>query len=387
MVKKLLYFSLGLLIISGCSDKNRFTLDGVSEINKGKSINIYRVDVDTPFLIDSARISSKGTFRFRIEATEPDFYQVGFSETDYVTLLALPGEKIKATFPGSKLYENYSVTGSPGTSSLMVLDSALFSTKSKIDSLRKVYEREVTRSGMKEKEDQINQEFVRIMKEQRLFNTKFILSNLRSFASIKAIYQRVDETTYVLYDSRDLQLLKLVSDTLFHYYPDSKHVKSLKINFEKEYNQMKLNRINEMTKGMPETKLDPSLQDINGKRITLSSLKGKYVLLTFWSASSTDCLTENLDLKNYYSKYSKKGFEIYQVNLDTNIDTWKKAVGYDELPWINVREDDPLNPKTAILYNVKILPTNYLYDKEGNIIGNNLHGKALQVKLAQLFGN
>jgi len=52
-----------------------------------------------------------------------------------------------------------------------------------------------------------------------------------------------------------------------------------------------------------------------------------------------------------------------------------------------VREDNPLNPVNATLYNVKAVPTNYLYDRNGIIIGVNLHGKSLQIKLAQLLGN
>jgi thiol-disulfide isomerase/thioredoxin len=387
MLKRLLIFSLVLLIAAGCSDKNSFRIDGRTENNKGRHIRIYRVDVDTPVLIDSVKISSKGSFRLRVEATEPDFYQIGFSGADFVTLLAQPGEKIKITFEGKNLYENYTVTGSPGTSSIMVLDSALAVTKTRIDSLRKEYNKILDDPALKEKEEQMNKAFVKLLKDQRMFNIDFILKHMRSFASIKAIYQRIDETTYVLYDSRDLQMLKIVSDTLFHYYPNSKHVRALKTNFEKEYNQMKLNKIAELTKDIPATRLDPSLLDINGKKITLSSIKGKYVLLTFWSAASSDCLAENLEFKNLYQKYGKKGFEIYQVNLDTDAEIWKKAVKYDELPWISVREDDPLNPQTAVLFNVKILPTNYLYDKEGSIIASNLHGKALQVKMVQLFGN
>jgi len=382
-----LIFSLGVLILSACSDKKSFTVKGITESNKGKHIGIYRVDVDKPVLIDSVKVNAKGSFSMKVEASEPDFYQIGFSGSDFVTLLALPGEKIKISFPGKKLYENYSVTGSPGTSSLMKLDSALASTKLKIDSIRSEYGRLTKDPSLKEKEEQMSQDFVKLLKDQRMFNIDFILKNLKSFASIKAIYQKIDETTYVLYDSRDLQMLKILSDTLFHYYPNSKHVRALKTNFENEYNQMKINKITELTRNLPVTKLDPSLMDINGKRITLSSIKGKYVLLCFWSAASSDCLAENLELKNYYQKYSKKGFEIYQVNLDVNADAWKKAVNFDELPWINVREDDPLKPQTAVLFNVKILPANYLYDKEGNIIASNLHGKTLQIKLAQLFEN
>jgi thiol-disulfide isomerase/thioredoxin len=150
---------------------------------------------------------------------------------------------------------------------------------------------------------------------------------------------------------------------------------------------MYINQLEEMARDMPQTKLDPDLKNVDGKRIALSSLKGKYVLLTFWSVRSKDCVEENLQLKGLYKKYSQKGFEIYQINLDESETDWKSAVRYDELPWICTREDDPLNPKNAVLFNVKNLPTNYLFDKEGKIIASNIHGKYLVLKLEQLFNN
>jgi thiol-disulfide isomerase/thioredoxin len=201
------------------------------------------------------------------------------------------------------------------------------------------------------------------------------------------LYQRIDENTYVLYDPRDLQFFKLVSDSLTYHFPKSKQAIALKKNFEKEMSQMYLKRIEEAAKTAPEIKLDPDLKDINGKRIALSSLKGKYVLLSFWATGSEDCVTENILLKTLYKNYKSKGFEIYSINLDENESAWRSAVKFDELSWINVREDNPLNPVNATLYNVKAVPTNYLYDRNGIIIGVNLHGKSLQIKLAQLLGN
>jgi thiol-disulfide isomerase/thioredoxin len=144
-------------------------------------------------------------------------------------------------------------------------------------------------------------------------------------------------------------------------------------------------QIQNLAKKMPFTKLDPDLKNTDGKRIALSSLKGKYVLLTFWSSKSQDCIQENLVLKEYYKLYNKKGFEIYQINLDESDAEWKQAVRFDELPWISTKEDDPNNLKNAVLYNVKSLPTNYLYNKEGLIIASNIHGRSLQLKLDQLF--
>jgi cytochrome oxidase Cu insertion factor (SCO1/SenC/PrrC family) len=178
-----------------------------------------------------------------------------------------------------------------------------------------------------------------------------------------------------------------VSDSLNYHYPNSKQAKALKKDFEKEMNQMFMNQIEQVARNAPETKLDPNLKDMKGTRIALSSLKGKVVLLTFWASASEESVAENINLKALYKTYKKRGFEIYQVDLDEKEDNWKKAVKYDELPWISVREDNPNNPVNARLYNVKTLPANYLYDKTGTIIGVNLHGKALQIKLVQLFGN
>jgi peroxiredoxin len=152
----------------------------------------------------------------------------------------------------------------------------------------------------------------------------------------------------------------------------------------RNFNAMKLNQIID---NIPETKLDPVLKDINGKSVALSSLRGKYVLLTFWSSESRDCITENLQLKEFYRTYNRKGFEIYQISVDADEAKWKSAVKFDELPWINVREEDPLKQRNVLLFNVKSVPANFLFDPQGNIIASDLHGRALQLKLSQLFSN
>lgn len=375
------------VIITGCSDTKEFRINGIISETQNEYIYLKKVDVNTLLPVDSAKINSKGEFRFRVKASMPDFFQLSTSENDFITLLAEPGEKIKLNFPGKNLYQEYEVKGSPGTVKLKLLDSALAVTKTKIDTLVSLYRKSVNDPDFKQKEEQINSGYTRLLKDQRMYNIGFILENLHSFASIKAIYQKIDETSYVLSDARDLQYMKIVSDTLMHYYPDSKQVKALRSDFERELKQSMINKLNAVTSQIEPTKLDPTLKDINGKTIALSSLKGKYVLLSFWSATSNDCLTENLQLKELYNKYRTKGFEIYQINLDTDEEIWKRAVKFEEFQWISVREDDPTDPKNAILYNVRAVPANYLYDKQGNIIASNIHGKTLQLKLAQLFGN
>lgn len=376
-----------VIFIYGCSNKNTISIEGTVKSNSGNKIYLSRIDIDVPQLIDSSTITGKNKFRFRIKASEPDYFEVGFSSSNFITLLAEPGEKIKLIFNNINLYDNYTVSGSKGSGLVQLLDNRLLKTKARLDSLTAVYEKARKEPGFEVRGPLLEQEYLKLIKEQRRFNIEFIINNITSLAAIKALYQKINDQTYVLYDLRDLQYLKIVSDSLKKYYPKSKQTRALVINFEKEMSEFRSKQIQQLTKSLPETKLDPDLKDINGKRIALSSLKGKYVLLAFWSAESRDCITENLQLKEYYRMFRSKGFEIYQINLDNDESVWKSAVRFDELPWINTREDNPADPKFARLFNVRSIPANYLFDPDGKVVATNLHGKNLEIKLNQLFLN
>lgn len=384
-MKRILYLLALVFIFSGCKDKGKFTVSGVIKDSKEKYIYLNRIEVNTPILIDSAKISKKGSFRIKVKTTGADFYQLGYSSTNFITLLAEPGENINLSFNSKNLFENYVVNGSTGSQMIQTLDLTLADTKRKLDSLSTIYTQASRETGFDVKGPVLEAKFTELIKAQRKKNIEFIINNINSLASIKALYQRINPETYVLYDPHDLQYLKIVTDSLKRHYPNSKQVQALTRDFEKEMSQMYVSQIAEIAKTKPQTKLDPDLMTINGKRIALSSLRGKYVLLAFWSVQSKECIEENLQLKEFYKLYNKKGLEIYQINLDQNESNWKAAVRFDELPWINAREDDPKNPKNAIMYNVKVLPANYLYDKDLNIIASNIHGKTLQLELEQLF--
>ena len=386
-MRRLLFLLLPVLIATGCNKKDTFTIEGLIGNKQQKLVYISRIDVDTPILIDSAKIDQKGRFRFKIKTSGPDFYQLGYSSSDFITLLAEAGEKINLKFGDKTLSTNYTVIGSVGSEKIKMLDMRLSETKGKLDSLSVIYQKASTEPGFDVNGKVLEKEYTDLIKEQRKKNIEFIVTNVNSMASIKALYQKINEDTYVLFEPRDLQYLKIVSDSLNYHYPNSKHVQALARDLKKELNQMYVNQLEQISNTLPETKLDPNLIDITGKRVALSSLKGKYILLTFWSVTSKECIAENLQLKEFYKAYNKKGFEIYQINLDESETNWKSAVRFDELPWISTREDDPLNPLNARLFNVKVLPANYLYNKNGEIIASNIHGQSLRLKLNQIFNN
>lgn len=385
-MRKSAFFLILLAVTVACGKKNSFTVKGILENPDQSHITISRIDINTPVFVDSAAIKKNGSFSLRIKASEADFYQVGYSD-DFITLLAAPGERINLHFRGKQLFSAYEVTGSEGSEKVRLLDLKLIRTKNSLDSINNLYLKASEQPGFDTTGTRLAQLYTDLMLEQRSNNIRFIIENTKSLAAIKAVYQRLNDTTYVLFQNRDLQYLKILSDSLGKYYPASRHTKALISDFEKEYNQFQSNQLGRMADELPETVLDPDLKDVNGRRIKLSSLRGKYVLLSFWTLSSRECIAENLQFKDFYRTYNRNGFEIYQVNLDADEEAWKSAVRFDELPWINVREDDPANPVNARLYNVRVLPANYLYDPSGNIIATNLHGRALQIKLSQLFTN
>lgn len=386
-MKRIFFLVTIIILYSGCKEKNSFNVRGVIKGKPSDHIYFSRLDLDTPVLIDSAKINNDGKFRIRIKAPEPDFYQVSISPDNFITLLAEPGENIRIRFDSTSLYENYSVTGSIGSEKIQALDQKLIDTRKKLDSLSNAYTRASGEPGFDVTGPMIETRFNDLIKEQRRKNIEFIITNTTSLASIKALYQHIDPDTYVLYDSKDLQYLKIVTDSLKKYYPNSKHVQALARDFENELSQMYASQLERLSEKIEPAKLNPDLMNPEGKRISLESLRGKYVLLAFWSVQSKQCINENLELKEYYRLYNKKGFEIYQINLDPDENLWRSAVKFDELPWISTREDDPKNTVNARLFNVRELPANYLFDREGNIVASNLHGRSLKLKLEQLFNN
>ena len=132
---------------------------------------------------------------------------------------------------------------------------------------------------------------------------------------------------------------------------------------------------------------DFTLNDPDGNPVTLSSLRGQYVIVDFWASWCKPCRAGVPDMKKLYAKYHPKGLEIIGVSDDNNHDAWKKAIEQDQTPWIHVVDEFPVENKPArvgTLWGVHYIPSYFLLDKEGKIIGKMDHDE-LAAKLAELL--
>ncbi len=131
---------------------------------------------------------------------------------------------------------------------------------------------------------------------------------------------------------------------------------------------------------------DIELTNLNGDLIKLSSLKNKYILLDFWASWCGACRAENPVLLNLYNKYKHNGFEIYAVCLDEKKESWQKTVADDKINWITVSDlKGAQKNEAALIYNVIGIPKNYLINKKGIIIAEDIRGEDLGKKLEEIF--
>jgi len=128
--------------------------------------------------------------------------------------------------------------------------------------------------------------------------------------------------------------------------------------------------------------------DTAGKMVSLSSFKGKYVLIDFWASWCGPCRAENPNVVKAYNAYKDKNFTVLGVSLDQPgaKDKWIEAIHKDGLNWTHVSDLKFWDNEVSSAYGIQAIPQNYLLDPTGKIVGKNLRGKDLDDKLEALLG-
>lgn len=132
--------------------------------------------------------------------------------------------------------------------------------------------------------------------------------------------------------------------------------------------------------------MDFTQNDVNGNPVSLSSFRGKYVLVDFWASWCRPCRAENPNVVKAYNKFKDKNFTVLGVSLDQEKNAWVDAIQKDGLSWNHVSDLKYWNNAVAQMYRIQSIPGNMLVDPNGKIIAKDLHGEGLQKKLCEVLG-
>jgi peroxiredoxin len=149
-------------------------------------------------------------------------------------------------------------------------------------------------------------------------------------------------------------------------------------------NQVKINvPTTPLSVGQPAPEI--AMADPNGNIKTLSSLRGKYVLVDFWASWCGPCRAENPNVVSAFEKFKDKRFTVLGVSLDDDKGAWTDAIKADKLNWLHISDLKKWESTVVNTYQFEGIPYNVLIDTNGIIIAKELRGNALQEKLASIL--
>ena len=365
-MQKIVLLSIAIIIslISAKAQDSAFIITGKLEKIKTGSINLNIYEQGKTINL-STQIED-GNFRFSGFVPAPNFATLTIPErkNDFFTFYIEPAS-MSIIGRGDSL-KLLMVKNSPVNDDDKLLKSRMDIILRREAANSAIYEKafKETDSAVLDSLEEIDNE---ILKDKRKVVADFIKDNPTSMRGAMAIIEN------------------------FSYYAEANEVEPLfNLLSEKIQNSPKGKEIRKMIDVYATVAVGKKAPEINqftpdSNRLSLSSLKGQFVLIDFWASWCAPCRRENPNIVKAYNQFKDKGFTVFGVSYDTKKPNWLQAIKEDNLSWQQVSTLTGWENETSSLYGIKAIPSNVLVDKDGVIIAKNIFGKKLIAKLNELL--
>lgn len=363
-----------------CDDgQTKFSIIGDVSNMPEQTVYLERLDVininTTPEMVDSTRSNKNGHFELKGKLTAPGIYllrpevQASTNDPDKMILLSIDGgtTKVKSDWKTMRLFK---VQGSPSSNSLKNFLQIWREHIRDLNTINMILQSPQTnsndsiRSKAEQQEASIRSSFVRYI-EEYADTTKYLPN---------AIF-----AVQILNIPVEKQFLSTFVDNLEARFPNNPMAQAYKERYNRKLAELQQQQdiINNSPVGIGKQAPEITLPDPSGKELSLSSFRGKYVLVDFWASWCKPCRQENPNVVKAYNKYKSKNFTVLGVSLDKSKENWEKAIKDDGLTWTHISDLNGWQSIVVRTYMIQSIPANVLLDPDGKIIGRDLRGPEL----------
>ena len=370
-MKRVLFFVFATILLAACGGKSSYRIKGTIEgVGDSTILSLCLVDMDglmplDSFMVKNGKFSFKGQIdnaQMAVVAYETEEAMNGcqfFLEPGNISIMmnGMTGEQHVAGTPNNDAFQKFYDDTEPFNDEAMELS----------DKIRITIASQSDASDLYEQMGDLQNRFKAVLAQ-----------SIKDNADMVYAYQQLMDN-YSLFEPEEvMEMLEALAPTFGN---------------DIYFNQLTASINAQLTTslGRPYIDFEATVLDKKYKFESTAKLsdyigKNKVVLLDFWASWCAPCMNEVPNLKAAYNKYKSKGFEIVSVSVDDETADWIKAVKDNGMNWVQLWNGvDDLENSAAFKYSISAIPSTFLIDAEGTIIGRNLRDKELEEALEDFF--
>ena len=369
-----------LMASCGGGNPNQFTVSGRVEHAPANTIYLQQVAYDNapPTMLDSATLGADGSYSLKANVKEQSLFML-IIDRKPVSLFINDNSDIKISSDLEKDFRTPYISNSDATSSLYAFlkefrakDSVLALLYSQIESKFMANPSDSSIAEMQSKGNEI-------MGSLRTYLKDYLQKSTSPAATFYAFNVAGSRNMFTM---PEMDTLVRQAGDKFKDHAGFSAFRSLVVQqFAAAKPQTAPKDYPLLNKPAPEL----TMNDTEGKPVTISSFKGKYVLVDFWASWCRPCRAENPNVVAAYNQYKNKNFTILGVSLDSDKQAWIDAIKKDNLTWAHMSDLKQWESAAVPAYMFNGIPFNVLIDPNGIIIAESLRGEALSQKLAEVL--